>query len=44
MRPTADGPISEKIGLRSNVEEMVGIHEAAHLVIQFLLGCRLAYD
>jgi len=35
------GPISEKIGLRSTVEEIVGVHEAAHVVIQFLLGRRL---
>jgi hypothetical protein len=35
------GPISEKIGLRSTVEEAVGLHEAAHVVIQFLLGRRL---
>ena len=36
------GPISEKIGLRSTIEEIVGVHEAAHVVIQFLLGKRLA--
>ena len=35
------GPISEKIGPRCTVEEAVGVHEAAHVVIQFLLGCRL---
>ena len=36
------GPISEKIGPRCTVEEAVGVHEAAHVVIQFLLGRRLA--
>ena len=36
------GPIAEKIGLRSTVEEMVGVHEAGHVVAQFLLGKRLA--
>ena len=36
------GPISEKIGLRSTVDEMVALHEAAHVAIQFLLGKRLA--
>jgi hypothetical protein len=36
------GPTAEKIGLRSTVEEMVGVHEAAHVVLQFLLGRRLA--
>ena len=35
------GPISEKIGPRLTVEEIVGVHEAAHVVIQFLLGRRL---
>jgi hypothetical protein len=35
------GPISEKIGPRCTVEEAVGVHEAAHVVIQFLLRCRL---
>jgi hypothetical protein len=36
------GPISEKIGLRSTVDEIVALHEAAHVAIQFLLGKRLA--
>ena len=36
------GPISEKIGPRSTVDEMVALHEAAHVVVQFLLGRRLA--
>jgi len=36
------GPIAEKIGFRSTVEEMVGVHEAGHVVAQFLLGRRLA--
>jgi hypothetical protein len=36
------GPISERIGPRCTVEEAVGVHEAAHVVIQFLLGRRLA--
>jgi hypothetical protein len=36
------GPIAEKIGRRPTVEEMVGVHEAAHVVMQFLLGKRLA--
>ena len=35
------GPISEKIGLRLTVEEIVGVHEAAHVVLEFLLGRRL---
>lgn len=36
------GPIAEKIGRRPTVEEMVGVHEAGHVVMQFLLGKRLA--
>ena len=36
------GPITEQIGRRSTVEEMVGVHEAGHVVMQFLLGKRLA--
>lgn len=36
------GPIAERIGIRSTVEEMVGVHEAGHVVAQFLLGKRLA--
>jgi hypothetical protein len=36
------GPISEKIGPRCTVEEAIGVHEAAHVVIQLLLGRRLA--
>jgi hypothetical protein len=36
------GPISEKIGPRSTVEAMVGVHEAGHVVMQFLLGKPLA--
>jgi hypothetical protein len=36
------GPVAEKIGFRSTVEEMVGVHEAGHVVAQFLLGRRLA--
>jgi len=35
------GPISEKIGPSLTVEEIVGVHEAARVVIQFLLGRRL---
>jgi hypothetical protein len=36
------GPLAERIGHRSTVEEMVGVHEAGHVAMQFLLGCRLA--
>jgi hypothetical protein len=36
------GPIAEKIGLRSTLEEAVGVHEAGHVVAEFLLGRRLA--
>jgi hypothetical protein len=36
------GPIAEKIGLRSTLEELVGVHEAGHVVAQFILGRRLA--
>ena len=36
------GPIAEKIGRRPTVEEMVGVHEAGHVVMQFLLGNQLA--
>jgi len=36
------GPIAEKIGLRPTVEALVGVHEAGHVVAQFLLGERLA--
>jgi len=36
------GPISEKIGPRCTVEEAVGVHEAAHVVAQLILGRRLA--
>jgi hypothetical protein len=36
------GPIAEKTGRRPTVEEMVGVHEAGHVVMQFLLGKRLA--
>jgi len=36
------GPIAEKIGHRPTVEEVVGVHEAGHVVMQFLLGKRLA--
>jgi len=36
------GPIAEKIGRRPTVEEMVGVHEAGHVVVQFLLGKQLA--
>jgi len=36
------GPIAEKIGIRSTVEAVVGVHEAGHVVVQFLLGKQLA--
>ena len=36
------GPIAEKTGRRPTVEEMVGVHEAGHVVMQFLLGNQLA--
>jgi len=36
------GPLAEKIGGRLTVEEMVGVHEAGHVAMQFLLGKRLA--
>jgi hypothetical protein len=36
------GPIAEKTGRRPTVEEMVGVHEAGHVVMQFLLGKQLA--
>lgn len=35
------GPISEKIRPGCTVEGAVGVHEAGHVVIQFLLRCRL---
>jgi hypothetical protein len=36
------GPLAEKIGLRPTVEAVVGVHEAGHVVVQFLLGKPLA--
>jgi len=36
------GPIAEKIGRRPTVEALVGVHEAGHVVAQFLLAERLA--
>jgi hypothetical protein len=35
------GPISEKIGPRCTIDEIVALHEAAHVVLEFLLGRRL---
>lgn len=36
------GPIAEKFGCRPTVEALVGVHEAGHVVAQFLLAERLA--
>jgi len=36
------GPIAEKIGRRPTVEAVVAVHEAGHVVMQFLLGKQLA--
>jgi hypothetical protein len=36
------GPIAEKTGRRPTVEGVVAVHEAGHVVVQFLLGKRLA--
>lgn len=36
------GPIAEKIGRRPTLEALVGVHEAGHVVAQFLLADRLA--
>lgn len=36
------GPIAEKIGRRPTVEALVAVHEAGHVVVQFLLAERLA--